>query len=323
MIPLGLQFILIIACLAAAAFFSGVETGAISTNRLRLQRLARKNNPAAQTLTEFLRHPDRLLGTTLVGVNLATVIASVTAAGVARSLAEHWGPPLCSILMTLVVLVFCEYLPKAWFRSDPLSRTLSWVPVLRASARLLYPLSLIATGLARILVPVPTRGEPSLRPFMSREELKYLSSQSEQTGALSAEGRRMIHGILELASRTAAEIMTPRKNFSYLQTDASAAEAERRARLANFVRLPVFDPRRNAFTGILHILDIPPDPESLKRPVTDFMRPAQLIPSTMRLNDVLVRMRAARQPMMLVDDNGDTVGLLTMEDILGEIVRSA
>ena len=129
-----LQLLLLLVCLAGTAFFAGVETGLISINRLRLRHLVRHKVPGAEILQDFLKRTDYLLGTTLVGTNLFTVTASVIAA----SLGARWfgavGTSISDAFITLILLVVCEYIPKARFQAFPARRTLPFANLLKWSA---------------------------------------------------------------------------------------------------------------------------------------------------------------------------------------------
>jgi Mg2+/Co2+ transporter CorB len=127
-----LESILLLICFAAAWFFAGIETGVISINRLRLRHLVRRKVPGAETIQLFVRNTDLLFGTVLVGNNIACTVASITAVGLAT---ERWGPrgaAAAGVLTTLIILIFCEFFPKAWFQSFPAARCLPFAPLLNA-----------------------------------------------------------------------------------------------------------------------------------------------------------------------------------------------
>jgi len=137
---LSLYPLLILLCLIGNAFFSGIEVGMISINRLKLRPHVEEELPWALHIQKFLDTPSRLLGTTLLGTNICMIMGSVLAAGFADRLLPHAAQFASGSVMTLVVLIGCEYIPKAWFRAHPIDRTRLFIGVLEGVSRLMSPL---------------------------------------------------------------------------------------------------------------------------------------------------------------------------------------
>jgi putative hemolysin len=307
--------------MAGAAFFAGIETGVISMNRLRLRHLARHKAPGADVMEYFLRETDHLLGTTLVGTNLCHIAASVLAADLGASLLGAAGTTLATILTVGVVLVFCEYLPKAWFQSCPTLRALPFARALKWSGQILMPLSWSITLLLKTLVPGRKREREEVQPLITRDELIHLTSEGEQTGILSNEERRMIHGIFQLRDTTCGEIMVPAKDVVSVRTDTSTGDLLALARTKVYNRFPVYSEEKKAFVGIVHIFDVLADRAAAGKQVSDYMRPPQFVSHLTPADHVLPRMRVTRQPLVMVlDGRYDFVGIITIEDVLDEVV---
>ncbi len=134
-----LLLLLILVCMLGHAFFAGIETGVISIHRMRLRHFVRKGSMNARILESFVTNFDRLLGTTLVGTNICVVIISVVAASLAVQLNIPGGKAASSAVMTILIIVFAEYLPKAWFHSRPLERCERFATVLRFAEWILQP----------------------------------------------------------------------------------------------------------------------------------------------------------------------------------------
>jgi len=317
-----LPLLVIAACMAGAAFFSGIETGVISIHRLRLQHFVRQGSRPAMILQRFLDNPDLLLGTTLAGTNLCIVIVSVVATGVALHLWGLWGEAASSVAVTAVILVFCEYLPKAWFHSQPFERCARFALLLRFAERALKPLSAPIVWLTRWLIPGPSGSFLKADALLTRDELKILTQQGEKDGILTSTEGAMIHGVFGLSSKRAGDIMVPRERMTVIQNDTTLPEFYRIARAARFTRMPVFDRARNCFAGIVNLFAVVSGaPESRQSTVSGFVRPPLLIPERMRADEILPRMRRSRQPMCLVTNSAnEVIGLVTIEDILKEIV---
>ncbi len=316
------QLLLILLCMVAEAFFAGMETGVISIHRMRLRHFIRKGAPGASILQGFVEDPDRLLGTTLVGTNICVVVISVIAASLAVRLIGSGGEAVSSVLVTLLVLVFCEYLPKAWFHSRPLERCRRFAGLLRSAEIVFRPFSATIIWLTRWIVPGAAQPFGHPLPFVTREDLKILAHEGEKDGVLSPRERFMIHRVFELSGKTARQIMIPRNEMTYVETDTTIDEFFDLARRTNYTRMPVYDDNSDRFVGVVnvfHVLSNPPDDRS--RTVAQFCRPPLFISESMPVDDIFPRLRRSRQPMCFVtDDDGQVIGLITTEDILEEIV---
>ncbi|HBA84737.1 MAG TPA: hypothetical protein DCZ95_11640 [Verrucomicrobia bacterium] len=316
-----LEFILMFVCLAASAFFAGIETGVISINRLRLRHLVRRDIPGAKIIQDFLMEPDRLLGTTLVGTNLCHVMATVLAASLGVHLLGVEGSWVAGILITLVILIACEYIPKAWFQSFPARRTIPFASLLFYSSRVLAPIGQLVTGLIKRIVPEPDGEKQTGQPFVSRDELLHLTREGERSGVLTPDEHRMIHGVFELKAKPSGQIMIPRNKIVSVPASLSVTELLNVAREKMFNRFPVYDAEHKTFVGIVHIFDVLADVNSAGKTVKDYMRHPQLVSIFTPVDHVLPRMRVTRQPMVLVsDERMEVVGLVTLEDVLEEIV---
>ena len=317
---MAFESLLLLACLAGSAFFAGIETGIIAINRLRLQHLVRRQVPGAKTVRHFLTHPDLLLGTTLIGTNLLHVIAAVLAASLGQRLHGGSGAAAAGGLLVLVILVFCEYIPKAWFQAAPARRTLPLAGGLRVASILLRPLSFLVNGIVRRALPRQDAKAVDDKLLVTREELLHLAREGAQTGILTPEESKMIHGVFDLTHKTCGALMTPRDKMAVVNAGATPDEILAVARAREFNRLPVFDPVQKAFVGVVHIFDILADDAPAGKTAADYMRPPQLVAAYLPVDHLLPRMRVTRLPLFLVtDDRYEVTGLITLEDVLREV----
>lgn len=318
----ALQLLVIMLGLIGAAFYAGIETGIISIHRMRLEHSVRRGAKGTDKLQGYLDNPDRLLGTTLVGTNICIVVISIVSAGMAVRFLGEWGETVSSAVMALVILVGCEYLPKAWFLSRPLDRCSRFVGILRLSELILLPVSNVVIWLTKWLIPGPSKSFSAPVPMVTKEDLKTLAMEGEEGGELSARERFMIHRVFELSHKRAREVMVPRSRMTIVDSDVALSAFFDKARESGFTRFPVYDKLNNEFTGIINVFFVLSTPEAQhSRPTGDFLRPPLFIRDDMPVDDILPRLRRSRQPMCLViDNNGDVTGLITIEDILKEIV---
>ncbi len=315
------EIAVLIVCFIGSAFYSGMETGVVSVNRLRLHHLVRNKKKGAEIIQSFLDKPDHLLGTTLVGTNICNVAVSVTAASMATVFLGAQGFWIASLIVTIALLVGGEYIPKAWFRSYPAYRVIPFARLLQVSGYVFYPVSVAVTTLARYLVPAPDPDERKQTPFITREELKHLTRESEQAGSFSADERRMIHGVLELTRKPCSLIMVPRYKMVHVGKDTDSDVMIRITRENGFSRLPVIDDEKKQFIGVVHVRDVLIDENRASKTAKDYMRPPQIVSSSASAGQILPGMQQSRQPMALIADNrNEIIGLVTIEDVLEEIV---
>ncbi len=313
---------LILACMLGEAFFAGMEIGVVSVHKMRLRHFLREGSVRARLLQDFLDHPEKLLGVTLVGTNLSVVTASVLAAGLSTRLIGAWGEVLSSIVMTVLLLVFCEYLPKSWFQSRPFERAGRFVRALHFAGRILYPISVTVTRITDWMVPGPVRSGVKPHPQVTREELKVLAREEETHGVLSPGERMMIHRVFELSGKQAFQIMTPRARMITLSARATLGDLRSAARKTGHLRFPIVDPETQSFVGVVNIYDALSDrTQTDDQPLTPFTRQPLFIDRHLSIIRILPIQRMARQPLALVtDDEHQVIGMITTADILEEIV---
>ncbi len=317
---IGAAVLSLVLCLLAGAFFAGMETGVVAINRLRLRHLVIRGVRGARQIERFVRSPERLLGTTLIGTNLSYVAASVFAAGIGEAVGGDRGATVAGVLLIIAVLVLCEYIPKAWFQAFPARRVLPLAPLLTFFAGLIAPARwALAIGVGKLLGVMGCAVPP--RPWLTREDLLHLTAESEAGGLLTSVEIRMIRGVFDLSGMTCREIMVPRARMVVVDHDLSSAGLIERARASGFNRFPVWHRGKNAFIGVVHVLDVLRDRHREQWTVEHYTHPPQLVSAHMLVDHVLPRMRVTRQPMVLVvDDRLEVVGLITLSDVIAEIV---
>jgi len=317
-----IQIALILLCMVGAAFFSGMETGVISIHRMRLRHSVRQGDRDAVILERFVEQFDRLLGTTLVGTNICHVTSSITAASLAAARFGQAGKPVSAAIMAVLILLFCEYVPKAWFSAHPLERCRRFAVPLYGFSLVFRPLATVLVGISRVLAPVKSGNFSKTDAFVSRDDLKKLAHESEQTGAISPRERVMIHRVFDLSNKAARAVMVPAERMATVPADMPVEDFLVRARETGFTRMPVRDPSTGRFTGIVNVFYIlTAGNGTAGRTVRDYSRPPLFIAADMPVDEIMPLMRKARQPMCLVQGgDGEVIGLMTTENILSEIV---
>ncbi len=306
----------------ASAFFSGIETGLISLNRVRLRHEVERKNRRAMILNMFLEDTERLLGTTLIGNNLANVLVAVSATALAAHLigGGYRVGLAATIVASAILLILGEIVPKTLFRHYSHRLSTTFADVLNAMAWLFAPLVALLGLLMRAIVRVGGRAEPPKSFFVTREELKHLAKEGEAGGALTAEEREMIHGVFDFPHKTVYEVMLPLSRTVTVARNTTIEEMFDISQRTGFARFPVRE--GDKLIGIVNVYEILFENGGRdNKTVEHLMRKPQFVVSTDRINRVLPVLRAGRNPIsVVVNPEGKHVGIITIEDILEEIV---
>ena len=318
-----LQLAILIICLILTALASATETALTSVSRIKLRNLAEEGDKKAIEIERLLSQPNTFLSTILVVNSVAVIVASSMATVLALRISATFGELISSIVISLVVLIFCEITPKTAALQNPMRVARAMVKPVRGTAWLLRPvvgaLGAITTFLVRL-----TGGQVKHRgPFVTEEELRLLVTVGEEEGVLEEEETEMIHSIFEFADTTVREVMIPRIDMVTLESDATVDEAVDLALQGGFSRIPVYEENIDNIIGVLYTKDM------LKQlreghnslPIRDLVRPAYFVPETKKLDDLLREIRQKRVHMVIVvDEYGSVAGLVTIEDLVEEIV---
>jgi CBS domain containing-hemolysin-like protein len=318
---LGIALILL--GILASAFFSGLETGLISLNRLRLRHEVERKNRRALILNGFVENTERLLGTTLVGNSLANVMVGVFASAVAaRWLGRDnfWVDFGAMLMASTILLVFGEIVPKTLFRHYSHRMCMTLADVLEGAAWLFAPFVAVFGILMRAITGVGRSDQSPKSVFVTREELKYLAKEGEAGGALTAEEREMIHGVFDFRSKTVHEAMIPMARAITVPPGTAARELFDLSHRTGFARFPVRE--ADKIIGIVNVYEVLFDNENPDGMTAgQLMRKPQFVLSTDRIDRTLPMLRASRQSIsIVVNPEARHVGIISIEDIVEEIV---
>lgn len=316
LVPLALLLALMF-----SAFFSGVETGLISLNRIALRRKEEKGDRRAVILGKLLKNPERLLATILVGNNLVNVTATLLFLLLASRI---WGPEraklLTPLLLTPLLLILGEIVPKTLFRHKADTLTPFFARLLQGVHRLLSPSVTILTNVTGGMTGF-LGGDEKRSPFMTREDIRLLFVEGEKGGAIEKDERELIHGVIDFAAATVHEVMVPRIDIVAVRNDATWEEACETFEKYGYSRLPVYEDEIDKIVGMMYIFDlmrkgIPSDESSIK----EFIREIPFVPESKKIEDLLQEFRDDHAFIaVVVDEYGGTAGLVTLEDLIEEI----
>ena len=325
-IPLGLLILALIICLSFSAFFSASETAMMSLNRYKLKHLADEGNKRAKCASHLLKHTDRLIGTILLGNNFVNIAATSLGTLIGLRLYGDLGVLLSTIILTVVVLVFSEVAPKTLAATNAQRIALPVAPVLAWLVRILSPLVRLLNAIVRLILrPLGIKTENAVEEALSNDELRSIV-QSSQNGddEESSEQQDMLLNVLELEDVSVSEAMVPRNELEGVDLNDDWEDILRQITSSRHGRLVAYRDHLDQAEGMLHIRDIilPLRDNTLdKTRLQQVLRPCHFVPESTPLRKQLLHFRQAKaRSGLVVDEYGDIKGLVTLEDILEEIV---
>ena len=323
--PLWLLFSLLAVLLMVSAFFSGTETGMMSINRYRLKHLAKKHRSASR-VHRLLERTDRLIGVILIGNNLANNFAAIVAATIAIKLYGNGAEYLAGVVLTVVMLIFAEVTPKtiAALYPERIAFPASWV--LKPLLKVLYPVVWTVNHFSNSLVRLMGFNPDSQRDdILSKEELRTVVDES--TGEeIPSDHQGMLINILDLENVTVNDIMVPRNEIVGLDLNDDIDKLVDQIIEMNYTRVPVYMGDINQVIGILHMRKVSRllrqgSASLTKEAIKRFSREPYFVPESTPLHIQLVHFQKnKRRIALVVDEYGEVEGLVTLEDILEEIV---
>jgi len=318
---LGTTLTIVFVCILVEAFFSGCEIGMISINRIKMEQKAREENTSARLILDLLGNPERLFSTTSLGTNVAVVSSSVVFTGFMIIHFGEWGDFLSMIIISPIILFGGEIIPKVIFQNRANSMMLIFVHPLNFFCRILSPIITLFSVIYNFLLRLILRGayKVNLAP-VSREQIRYISHPDSLTSELDLDEKKMIHRIFNFGELRADQVMVPLVQTYAISDGATVREANQISNETGFSRLPVFHERMFNLIGILNTFDLLTIPED-DSPITEMIRPAYYVPPNKKLDDLLKELQQRGLHIaIVVDEYGGCIGIVTIEDIVEEIV---
>ncbi|KAF0285386.1 magnesium/cobalt efflux protein [Spiribacter sp. SSL99] len=322
-VPLPVLFVILGALIVLSGGFSSSETALMTLNRYRLRHLSRHGNRGARRAERLLERPDRLIGIILLGNNFVNISASSIATLIALRLGGQGAIAAATGLLTLTILIFAEVAPKTLAALRPERVAFPAAFVLGPLLKLLYPLvwltNMLANTLLRSLGVNPTEGGQTA---LSREELRTVVNE---TGAMiPRRHQRMLLGILDLDQATVDDIMIPRNEVVGIDLGDDWSRITEQIASSEYTRLPVFEGGVDTIRGILHVrrvLTAMLDGVLTRERLLEHVREPYFVPEGTPLHQQMLNFQSERRRIgLIVDEYGEFHGLVTLEDILEEIV---
>ncbi len=319
-------FIFLLLC---SAFFSGSETAFFSLSPLSLEKLTEKNDKRSRRIVAMLEKPRRLLIAILIGNTLVNVAAASLAAIFVSQLSVQWGIPqnialiLNVVVVTFIILVISEITPKILAVKNPQRFAEAVVPLVFIIYLLLLPFSILLDRTLYKLISFFKIRENETEHYLEKSELQVLLQLGEDQGELEAEEKEMIHSIIEFGDTIVREIMVPRTDMVCVAEDITINDLIELIKVKGHTRIPIFQDNIDRIKGIINAKDLLASVlEHQEKPnLLELARPAIFVPESKKIDDLLRVFQKERQHMaIVVDEYGGTSGLVTLEDVLEEIV---
>ncbi|MDP8242671.1 MAG: hemolysin family protein [Candidatus Hinthialibacter antarcticus] len=323
----GAIFIL---CLGVSACFSGSETALTSMTKMRVKRLFNEDDPSYHRLESWLHEPNRYLATILVGNNFINIFASVLAANMSERIlttyynfdnATAWGAAIAVAVTTSTFLIFGEIVPKTYCKEHAVRISQIVIGPLDLIWKFLHPIIsvflFISNNINRLL------GAPHVKelPLITEDDVRQLIEMSEKEGVLEQDEREMIHSIIDFGDTLVKDIMTPRVDFQAIPLDLKPSAVRNEAVSVGRSRIPVYEDDLDHIAGILYAKDLLKYDNEQGVPLKDIVRPTLFVPKTKKVNELLDTFKQEKNHLaIVVDEYGLTAGLVTIEDVLEEIV---
>ncbi len=321
-LPPGALLSVLLLLLVLSAFFSGSETALMSLNRYQLRHKARQGHRGAQLAERLLKRPDRILGLILLGNNLVNILAASMVAVVAMNMGGQSAVALGSLIMTLIILIFAEAAPKTLAALHPerlaFPAALIYYPLLKITYPLIW---LINTCSNAVLYLFGVRESENELQSLTRDELRTVVR--EAGSRISSRYQQMLIGILDLEKVTVDDVMVPHNEIVGIDLDDDARDIEKTIYESQHTRLPVYQDSIDNVIGILHLRRLANlasrsfDKQALRKLLDE----PYFVPEGTPLSTQLVQFQRRRLRIaLIVDEYGDIQGIVTLEDILEEIV---
>ena len=310
--------IAIVVLVVMSAYFSATETAFTSVNRIKIKNLAQDGDKRAERVLRLTDDYDTLLSTILIGNNIVNIVMTALATALFIGLLGRAGTTVATVVITVVVLIFGEISPKSLAKESPERFSMFSAPIIRVFIVILTPLNVIFSLWKELLAKVfKVEG----RRTMTEDELLTMIEEVEAEGGIEAEQSELIQNAIEFNDLDAQEVMTPRVDIEAISIECTKEEVAEEFKTTGYSRLPVYDDDLDSIIGVLNQKDFHNYIAGTNREISDFVKPVVFVAGSMKIAALLKKMQAMKTHIaIVVDEYGGTEGLVTMEDIIEELV---
>ena len=313
-------FIVLIVLLALSAFFSSAETALTTVNRIRIRNLADEGNKNAQTVLKITDDSSKMLTAILIGNN----IVNLSAASLTTTLAYSLGGSMVAIasgILTVAILLFGEITPKTMATIHAEKVSLAYAPIIHIFMKIMTPFVFIINGLTNVVLFILRVDPNDHKRAMTENELRTIVNVSHEDGVIESEEKEMINNVFDLGDAKAKDVMVPRVHVTFADVNSTYDELIDIFREDKFTRLPIFEDTTDNVIGTINMKDLLLYDNKKDFHLRDILREAYFTYEYKNISELLLEMRESSFNIAIVlDEYGVTAGLITLEDLLEEIV---
>jgi Mg2+/Co2+ transporter CorB len=317
--------ILIVLLLVCSAFFSASETALMSVNRIRLRQIAKKHQRSVKIVEGVLEKPEKLIGTILLGNNLVNVAMSAIATAIALSLWGDTGIIYVTAALTVIILIFAEITPKVYAKYHSERISIITAPILEVVMTIFRPVTVAVIYIAqKLLLLLGIDITKTKRTIMTEAEVKAAINIGWEDGSITSEEKEMLSRIFTLNDKSVADVMVPKKRLVTLRSDYTIDQALRTIKRNGYSRYPVRQGKSQEIIGFIHAKDLLGKKGNKKlSSMKMLIRPAYFIPENKKINSQLRHFKGRKlHQAIALNEQGEVKGLITLEDILEQMVGS-
>ena len=316
-----IQLIVVIVLIGLSAFFSSAETALTTVNKVRLKSLEEQGNKSAKRVLSILENHGKMLSTILIGNNIVNIFASSLVTTMAIDVFGNFAIGIASGLLTIIVLLFGEITPKTWAMINAEKISLAYSSIIKTMMFILTPviflIDKISIGIMWLLRIDPNKKECAI----TEHELKTYVDVSHEEGVIESEEREMIYNVFEFSDAVAKDIMIPRIDMVTTPIDCTYTDLIAIFKESMYTRIPVYENDNDNIIGLVNVKDLIGLDNLCDFKIKDVLREAYYTYEYKKTADLLMEMRASTMNVAFVlNEYGATVGMITMEDLLEEIV---
>lgn len=316
-----IQLISLFILILLSAFFSSAETAFTTVNQVRLRTLAQEGSKRADRVISILEQYSKMLSTILIGNNIVNISASSVATTFAISIWGNYAVGFMTGALTLIILIFGEIIPKTWAMNNSESISLAYSGVIRTLMTVLTPVIFIIDKLALGFLRLLHINSNDNNKVISENELKTYVDVSHEGGAIESEERELIYNVFDFGDAVAKDIMVPRIRMTTLPISSTYDEVLSTFRASMFTRIPIYDDDPDDIIGIINIKDFILVKDKDKFQLKRLLRKAYYTYEYKKIADLMMEMREKSHNItFIMSEYGATVGMITMEDLIEEIV---
>ncbi len=313
-----IYIVIIIMAIFFEGFFAGSEIGIISYDKIKIKHKESEGNKLAKFLLSMTKKPENAFSASLIGNNIAYTSATILATALIYEYAKSYTPFVVAVILTPVMVIFGEIIPKMIYRRHANSLMLKSIPLITAFSVIFFPINIIFIAFSKLLNLIFKSRSKNV--FLTKDELIKVLTISGNIEEFKEYDKKIIKRIFEFGNKTSKDIMIPLINVIALNENDSVNKARQIFGETNYSRIPVYKDRIDNISSLVLAFDAY-NPKNINKVVGEIAKPILFIPETLKISNIMVKMQKSRQQMVVVvDEYGGASGIITFEDILEEIV---